>query len=59
MNDRPDQRPRTAKPEPPASTRFDRARRRLPATLLDAAAVLSTTVMIVAIDPKIPPFRGD
>ena len=59
MNDRPDQLPPTAKPEPAASTGFDRVRRRLPATLLNAAAVLSTSVMIVAIDPKIPPFRGD
>ncbi len=59
MDDRPDLRTRTARPEPPASTGTERARRRLPAALLNAAAVLGTTVMVVAIDPKIPPFRGD
>lgn len=46
-------------PDTPASTAIERQLRRLPSVLLNAAAVLSTTVMAVAIDPKSPPFRGD
>jgi hypothetical protein len=45
-------------PDTPVSTTIERQLRRLPTVLLNAAAVLSTTVMAVAIDPKKPPFRG-
>jgi hypothetical protein len=31
----------------------------LPRTAFNTAAVLSTTAVLVAIDPKIPPFRAD
>ena len=59
MNDRPDPRPRTAEPETPTPTTVERWRPRLPDTLLNAAAVVSTTLVVVAMDPKVPPFRGD
>jgi hypothetical protein len=55
--------PATTTPEqdadPAAPTAIERQLRRLPRVVLNAAAVLSTTVMAVAIDPKNPPFRGD
>ncbi len=43
----------------PASTEIERAWRRLPVRLLNAAAVVSTTLVVVAMDPKSPPYRGD
>ena len=59
MNDRPDPDPRTTEPETPTPTAAERWRRRLPDALLNAAAVVSTTLVVVAMDPKSPPFRGD
>jgi len=59
MNNRPDPHPRTTEPETPPPTAVQRWRPRLPDTLLNAATVLSTTLVVVAMDPKNPPFRGD
>jgi hypothetical protein len=59
MNDEPDRRTRKAEPEPLAPTGFERACRRLPVALLNVAGVLNTTMMIVAIEPKAPPYKGD
>ena len=36
-----------------------RARRFPAATLLSGAALLSTTALLVTLDTKIPPFKGD
>jgi hypothetical protein len=57
INDRPDPGLRTTEPETP--TPVERWRRRLPDALLNAAAVVSTALVVVAMDPKSPPFRGD
>ena len=43
----------------PAPTEIERAWRRLPVRLLNAAALLSSTLMVAAIEPKAPPFKGD
>ena len=61
MNNRPDPHPLTTEPETPTPTptAVQRWRHRLPDTLLNAAAVVSTTLVVVAMDPKNPPFRGD
>jgi hypothetical protein len=60
MNNRPDPHARTTtEPETPTPTTVERWRPRLPDTLLNAAAVVSTTLVVVAVDPKSPPFRGD
>jgi hypothetical protein len=59
MNDRPDPNPRTTEPDTPSPTAVERWRSRLPDALLNAAAVASTTLVVVAMDPKSPPFRGD
>ena len=59
MNDRPDPDAHTTEPVTPTPTAVERWRRRLPDALLNAAAVVSTTLVVVAMDPKVPPFRGD
>ena len=58
MNDRPDPDPRTTEPETPTPTAAERWRRRLPDALLNAAAVVSTTLVVVAMDPKIAALQG-
>jgi hypothetical protein len=45
-------------PDTPVSTTIERQLRRLPTVLLNAAAVLSTTVMAVAIGPQEPALQG-
>jgi hypothetical protein len=59
MDDEPDLPTPTQDADTPVPTTIERAWRRLPARLRGAAALLSTTAMVVAIDPKIPPFMGD
>jgi hypothetical protein len=59
MNNRPDPHPRPTEPDTPTPTTVERWRRRLPDALLNVAAVVSTTLVVVAMDPKSPPFRGD
>jgi hypothetical protein len=41
--------PASARPSPPVRLR----------TAFNASALLGTTAVLVAIDPKIPPFRAD
>ena len=43
----------------PAPTEIEQAWRRLPVRLLNAAALLSSTLMVAAIEPKMPPLKGD
>jgi hypothetical protein len=50
--------PADAEPSaPPVATK--RSRRRRVAALLNANALLATTALITAIEPKSPPFKGD
>jgi hypothetical protein len=43
----------------PAPTEIAQALRRLPVRLLNAAALLSSTAMVAAIETKMPPYKGD
>jgi len=59
MDSEPDLPTPTQDADTPAPTAIEQALRRLPARLLNATALLSSTLMVATIDPKIPPYRGD
>ena len=57
MNQDPD--PAVPAAEPTPHTAADRSRGRRAAALINTTALLATTALLVAIDPKIPPYKGD
>ncbi len=59
MDNEPDPPTPTQDPDTPAPTEIERTWRRLPVRLLNAAALLSSTAMVAAIEPKMPPLKGD
>jgi hypothetical protein len=46
-------------PDQPAPTGIRPSRRRRIKTALNTTALLSTTAVLVAIEPKMPPLKGD
>jgi len=58
MNMDPDSTESATEPSAPPAT-AERPRRRRVTALLNTNVLLATTALITAIDPKIPPFKGD
>ncbi|WP_186762948.1 hypothetical protein [Lentzea tibetensis] len=44
-------------PAPSVTAKLPRHRRA--AQLLNATAVLATTALVIAVEPKLPPYKGD
>ncbi len=59
MDDEPDPPTSPTEPDGLAPTGCPQSRRWLPVAVVNAAALLSTTALMVALEPKMPPYKGD